>query len=322
MPELESFRIPTKRTKHYTLSANTRIIVMSDMHRGDGTGSDDFAHNSLLFRCALDYYLDQDFTYVELGDAEELWENKAFDQVYITHTSIYDRLTEFHNPDPERTRYIKVWGNHDLIWKKNRSRLGALLTGIKVYEAVVLDGPSSVLLLHGHQFDDVCRGRAARVSKFFVRRFWPYLQRWGFKDPTRSANNPGLSNKIDEKLHHWAKNNDQGIDIVVAGHTHRPVYENLTLTERKYNELKIGTPEIRKDKPSSPRYYNTGSCVHPRCITGIEITVEDGKINFKLIKWAHDAQHRSGTGASSGVEEFRLSIRRFVLQENGDAVNF
>ena len=65
---------------------------MSDMHRGDGTGSDDFAHNSLIFKCALDYYLDNGFTYIELGDGEELWENKGFDQIYITHTSVVTQV--------------------------------------------------------------------------------------------------------------------------------------------------------------------------------------------------------------------------------------
>ncbi len=103
-----------ERIKSLSLTPGTRLIVMSDMHRGDGTGSDDFAHNSLIFKCALDYYLDNGFTYIELGDGEELWENKGFDQIYITHTSVYDRLAKFHDRDPEKTRYIKVWGNHDI----------------------------------------------------------------------------------------------------------------------------------------------------------------------------------------------------------------
>ena len=45
------------RIKRLPLTADTKLIVMSDMHRGDGTGSDDFAHNSLIYKCALDYYL-------------------------------------------------------------------------------------------------------------------------------------------------------------------------------------------------------------------------------------------------------------------------
>ena len=34
-------------------------------------------------------------------------------------------------------------------------------------------------------------------------------------------------------------------------------------------------------EPGRPLYFNIGSCVHPRCITGIEI--HDGEI--ELVKW-------------------------------------
>ena len=122
----------------------TKLIVMSDMHRGDGTGSDDFAHNSLIYKCALDYYLREGFTYIELGDAEELWENKTFEQIYITHTSIYDRIREFHDPDPKKTRYIKIWGNHDIQWKDNADILRDIFPGLRIYEAVILSPPPSM----------------------------------------------------------------------------------------------------------------------------------------------------------------------------------
>ena len=112
---------PKSAIKRLDLLDDTKLIIMSDMHRGDGTGSDDFAHNSLVYKCALNYYLENGFTYIELGDAEELWENRAFDQIYITHTSVYDRLAQFHNPDAEKTRYIKIWGNHDLKWRNGPS---------------------------------------------------------------------------------------------------------------------------------------------------------------------------------------------------------
>lgn len=52
---------------------DTKFIVMSDCHRGDGSAADEFAHNSLIYKCALEYYLKEGFTYIELGDAEELW---------------------------------------------------------------------------------------------------------------------------------------------------------------------------------------------------------------------------------------------------------
>ncbi|MCK9362786.1 MAG: hypothetical protein M0P74_04190 [Syntrophales bacterium] len=62
----------------------------------------------------------------------------------------------------------------------------------------------SKLSLHGHQADPSCNGVWARVGKFFVRKLWTYAQRWGAKDPTRAANNPGRCDEIDETLHGWA----------------------------------------------------------------------------------------------------------------------
>ncbi|HOH73989.1 MAG TPA: hypothetical protein PLS43_10180, partial [Syntrophales bacterium] len=155
-----------ERIKHITMTPGMKLIVMSDMHRGDGSGADDFAQNSLIYRCALEYYFENDFTYIELGDAEELWENDNFEQIYITHTPVYDLLAKFHDPDPEKTRYIKAWGNHDLYWKDHQDIYQSLFPGIQLYEAIVLN--NSILMIHGHQADPMCSGPVAAVSQFFV----------------------------------------------------------------------------------------------------------------------------------------------------------
>jgi hypothetical protein len=125
LPKLE-------RIRRLTLTPGMKLVCMSDMHRGDGSGADDFAQNSLIYRCALEHYLENGFTYVELGDAEELWENENFDQIYITHTSVYELLAKFHDPDPAKTRYLKVWGNHDLYWKDNEAVYRTLFPGIEI----------------------------------------------------------------------------------------------------------------------------------------------------------------------------------------------
>ena len=36
---------------------------------------------------------------------------------------------------------------------------------------------------------------------------------------------------VDVRLHKWATRNDRGISAVIAGHTHRAVFENLSLSE-------------------------------------------------------------------------------------------
>ena len=288
LPELE-------RVRHITLTPGMKLIVMSDMHRGDGSGADDFAKNSLIYRCALKHYLEEGFTYIELGDAEELWENDNFDQIYITHTPVYELLAKFHDPDPAKTRYLKVWGNHDIYWKDNEAVYRTLFPDIAIHEGIVLESGNRedndemgrvILLIHGHQADPKCCGEGAVVSKFFVHYFWPDLQRCGVKDPTRAALNPGLCNEVDRRLHEWANNNDQGIAAIIAGHTHRAVFENLSLTERRYLESKIKTEGIKIKHQRDGSYYNTGSCVHPLSITGLEITFDGGhNPQLRLIEW-------------------------------------
>lgn len=270
--------------KHLSLTPATKLIVMSDMHRGDGSGADDFAQNSLIYRCALQYYLENDFTYIELGDAEELWENDNFDQIYITHTPVYELLAKFHAPDPGKTRYLKVWGNHDLYWKDNEAVYQSLFPGIQIYEGIILN--DTILMIHGHQADHKCTGEIAAVSKFFVHNFWTELQRLGAKDPTRAATNPGLCNEVDERLHEWATHNDRGIATIIAGHTHRAVFENLSITERRYLESKVKTDGVKIENQPDASYFNTGSCVHPLSITGLEISLEDAT-SVALIEWCH-----------------------------------
>jgi UDP-2,3-diacylglucosamine pyrophosphatase LpxH len=293
LPKLE-------RVRRVTLTSGVKLVCMSDMHRGDGSGADDFAQNSLIYRCALEHYLENGFTYIELGDAEELWENDNFDQIYITHTTVYDLLAKLHDPDPAKTRYLKVWGNHDLYWMDNEAVYRMLFPGIEIYEGIILN--NSILLIHGHQADPKCSGEIAAVSKFFVHNFWTELQRCGAKDPTRAALNPGLSNEVDKRLHEWANHNDQGIAAIIAGHTHRAVFENLSLTERRYLESKVKTEDVKINHQPDGSYYNTGSCVHSLCITGIEITFENGPY-LRLIKWGQ------------ATEGYALTIQRTVLEE-------
>jgi len=353
-----------ERIRRLTITPGMKLIVMSDMHRGDGSGADDFAKNALIYRCALEHYLKNGFTYIELGDAEELWENDNFDQIYITHTPVYELLAKFHDPDPAKTRYLKVWGNHDLYWKDQEAVYRTLFPGIEIHEGIFLTAPKgwkggvgkdeakefgagergalpsqrpsddgiidsgsgsnsvkaeggatggscggsaaiggAILLLHGHQADPKCSGEGAAVSRFFVHHFWPDLQRCGIKDPTRAALNPGLCNEVDRQLHEWANHNDQAIVTIIAGHTHRAVFENLSLTERRYMESKVKTDGVKIKNQPDGRYYNTGSCVHPLSITGIEITFNGGHgPQLRLVEWGQAAEGHA------------LTIQRTVLE--------
>jgi hypothetical protein len=65
---------------------------------------------------------------------------------------------------------------------------------------------------------------------------------------------------------------------------------------------------------STPAYYNTGSCVHPRCITGLEITPgPDGKPTLTLIKWGCTGKH-DGAENDAARQEYNLSIKKEILE--------
>ena len=132
-----------------------------------------------------------------------------------------------------------------------------MFPGVTFYQGLILKdslGTRDVYLTHGHQADDL-NSVLWKLSRFLVRYIWKPLEHIGFLDPTSAAKNNTKKRKTERLLTDWAL--DNGI-LIISGHTHRPM---------------IGTKE-------SP-YFNTGSCVHPRCITCIEITNRC----MTLVKW-------------------------------------
>ena len=108
--------------------------------------------------------------------------------------------------------------------------------------------------------ENLVQGAAGMAIFLVVGTAFYKLENLGFLDPTSAAKNYEVKEKCEENLRHWAKKRQH---ILIAGHTHRPVL------------------------PQEPSfYYNTGSCVHPRCITCIEI--ERGEMT--LVKWTMNAR--------------------------------
>lgn len=246
-----------------------RIVLMSDCHRGAGNWGDNFLFNQHLFFAALEYYNQRRFTYIELGDGDELWENRSMKRISQTHSNAFWMMARFYRDE----RLYMLYGNHDR--KKENARFTAenynkyycensnceceLFPGIKVHEGLLLknrDGSCPILLVHGHQ-GDLLNDTLWKLARFLVRYVWRGLELAGFHDPTSAARNYRKKERVEKKLANWA--NREGI-MLIAGHTHRPSFP----------------------KPGESLYFNDGSCVHPRCITALEI--ENGYIT--LVKWA------------------------------------
>lgn len=95
------------------LSENGRYVLFSDCHRGIGTSNDNFLKNQHLYFAALNYYYQHSFCYIELGDGDELWENRSFSAIQNIHSNVFWLLSLFY----EEHRLFMLFGNHDIAKK-------------------------------------------------------------------------------------------------------------------------------------------------------------------------------------------------------------
>ncbi|MBN1260331.1 MAG: metallophosphoesterase family protein [Anaerolineae bacterium] len=229
----------------------SRFIFFSDVHRGDNSRADAFAPNEPLFIDALAYYFRQGFHYVEVGDGDELWKNRRFHDVENAHPETFEMLHTFNS----RGRLHLVLGNHDIHGPcRHRVDKGGLIAK----EGLVLKHAQtgqSLFVTHGHQAD-IVSDRFYRLSRLLVRRVWRKLQVAGLVDATEKLNMYQPQRRYERHLLAWIEANRQ---FTICGHTHR-----ATTSSR-----------------GMPPYFNSGSCVVPGELTGLEIT----KGEIALIRW-------------------------------------
>lgn len=251
------------------LNQNSKYVIFSDCHRGTGKANDNFTRNEFLYIAALNDYFDKNFIYIELGDGDELWENRNMNKIKDMHQRSFDVLSKFYH----QNRFYAVYGNHDMVKKSSKYSksyfcsyycdhkmcTNSLFPNIVFYPSIILESKTenNIYLTHGHQADFL-NSTLWPISRFLVRYVWRPLEILGIPDPTSAAKNNTRKKSTEKKLASWAKTNHH---ILITGHTHRPM---------------MGTD-------TSP-FYNTGSCVSPYGITCIEIY--NGCIY--LVKWSLD----------------------------------
>ncbi len=257
-----------KNAQVISTSVHKRIVLFSDCHRGTGNWSDSFLNNKTIYEAALTYYFNNGFTYIELGDGDELWENRRFSDIAEIHGDIFSLLGRFR----DNGRIFMLWGNHDRV-KSSRSFSAPQLP--PVHESLILHHPSGGTdyhLIHGHQADPL-NNQGWKAARWMVRYLWRPLELCGFKDPTSAARNYEKGKKVEQRLQAWCRTNGASL---VGGHTHRPALSVFpgAGTGHALNQHGAAGPGWL--------YGNTGSCVHPNSITCIEM--DNGLIS--LIKWA------------------------------------
>jgi hypothetical protein len=295
-----------------------RIVILSDLHKGGRDGADDFLRCEPAYCAALGAYLEEGYRLFVLGDAEELWECSA-KEVLGAYGETLRLEAQFHRAG----RYERFFGNHDADWRdgdKVAKDLRPIFPGLRVREALKLrvvrggERLGTIFLAHGHQ-GTLDSDRFSFFSRIAVRRVWRPLQRRLQIPSTTPAKDFELRQRHDAAMFAWARG--LGDLVLIAGHTHRPVFgtsqpppkaprgsaeieqeleaERANPTapdavEKLRAELEFTRAvERREDLPPQPIrppcYFNTGCCCFgDGDVTGLELS--GGEI--RLVRWPDD----------------------------------
>jgi len=299
-----------------------RFIILSDQHKGAKDAADDFRHTENNYMAALQHYFNEGFTFINLGDCEELWENKPAVAVEKNRLTLLEEAQFL-----AAGRYYRVFGNHDLEWKYQFPETLYLkpLFGerLEVYEGLLLTTayngkPYSFFLAHGHQGDQRSDGNA--FSTWFVAAIWTPIQRYLEISIDTISDSFELVDTHNIMMYEWSAT--QKDMVFISGHTHKPVFASLDHIDRLAKQLdkakaandsgQVAALQQELDRRKQeyagkklvktmarPSYFNTGCCCFSDGdLTGIEI--DRGFI--RLVKWKAE----DNTGKRIVLEESPL----------------
>lgn len=288
-----------KKAKVEYFDKDSKYIFFSDIHRGDDSVSDEFARNQNILLYALNYYYDKGYTYVEVGDGDELWEYREFRHIRLAHSDIFEAMKKYFVDN----RLIMIYGNHNNYLKskgyikKNyyhyydeyTQDIHDLFKGLVSYEALILkqkETGQEILTLHGHQ-GDLLNDQLWFINMFLLRYFWRFMHVVGFQNPSSPARNHFKRHKIERNYKRWIAKHKV---MLICGHTHRPKYPKL------------------KELP----YFNTGCCIHTRGFNGIEIV--NNKIS--MVDWRIRANKKGKLEVIRSVMRGPIPIKAFDISNN------
>jgi UDP-2,3-diacylglucosamine pyrophosphatase LpxH len=263
----------------------SKIIFFSDCHRGDNSKADTFARNEELYLHAMDHYYRSGFTYIEAGDGDEMWKSRRFSDIVEAHRRTFDLLHRFNR----HNRLHIILGNHDIGPPRHN---GIEKDGIMAQEGLILrhtETGQKIFVVHGHQADFKSDAFSV-ISRLAVRHVWRRVQLLDIgtvpsppnvlEAQTPGSKSDGVETRLGRFLMQGISQVQEGIErriitwieahqqTVICGHTHRPLFA----------------------RHGEPPYFNTGSCVVPGLITGLELQNEE----LSMVQWSYHPRRSNG----------------------------
>lgn len=222
--------------KPVTLDNSSKVLILSDLHMGNGGRLDEFRPNAGLVKTILgSYYLPEKFSLVLNGDIEELFKFPLA-SIESKWSEFYDLFQKF-----ERNGFFwKTYGNHDALLLAERSYTLAshLVESLKFHY-----GDETLLLFHGHQASAVLWETYPALSRaiiFFLR----YIAKPAGIRNCSVAYNSRRRFAMEKSIYEFS--NRSGI-VSIIGHTHRPLFESLS----KVDYLNYKIEELCRVYPSA-----------------------------------------------------------------------
>ncbi|NTV25391.1 MAG: metallophosphoesterase [Chlorobiaceae bacterium] len=330
--------------KPIDLGSSSKVLILSDLHMGNGGRRDEFKRNADLVRSMLEeYYLPEKYSLVLNGDVEELFKF-SIESITEQWRHMYDLFLRF-----EKNGFFwKTYGNHDadLFEEPNYRLSGHLLEAIKFSY-----GDEVMLLFHGHQASILLWETYPIVSRVVVLFLRYVAKPMGIRNFS-TAYNSRRRFAIERSIYDFS---NQAKIVSIIGHTHRPLFESLskvdhlnyriedlcraypsaapqercgikqeiaelkTMLDACFTEgKKIGLRSGRYNNISIPSVFNSGCSIGKRGVTAIEI---DGD-RIRLVYWFKRKQGRKFVSDRNSEPEQLGSSGYFRIVLNEDHLDY
>jgi len=336
-PQLERL-LDTAKSVH--LNRSSKVVILSDLHMGNGGRLDEFRKNAELVKNMLErYYRPKKYSLVLNGDIEELLKFPLA-SIESKWSDFYDLFQKFE----QNGFFWKTYGNHDaaLLEEKGYRLASSLVESLKFYY-----GDKTLLLFHGHQasvFMWETFPVVSRAAIFFLR----YIAKpAGIKNFSVAYNNRRRF-AVEKSIYEFS---NRAKIVSIIGHTHRPLFESLskvdflnykieelcrmyssvegkkrTAIEEKINVLKIELETCYKQGKKIglrsglyhtlpiPSLFNSGCTIGKRGITALEI---EGS-TIRLVGWYNSNQSPkfSSDRDNRPVELGSTGVSKIILNED------
>jgi UDP-2,3-diacylglucosamine pyrophosphatase LpxH len=219
------------------LAPDHRILILSDLHIGDGGKQDDFRPNShLVDRVLREHYWGEGYGLILNGDIEEL-QKFSLEKIHQAYPEFFDLLLDFRQRGP----FWKLAGNHDWdAWEVDDPLNQDLLEGLRLeYQGQTL------FFFHGHQ-----------GSTTFLK--YNHLVGWILRYLARPLGIKNYSFSYDSRkpfqLERQVYTFSQRQKVISCiGHTHRPLFESLSKEDSLRFELERRLRKFPKLKKEGQR---------------------------------------------------------------------